>query len=54
MAPGAASEDMFVPKDKSSTEGEKNKLAGGGGEGGSMRDEFLGEHYFTVEVLLNE
>lgn len=30
MAPGAASEDMFVPKDKSSTEGEK-KMGGGGG-----------------------
>lgn len=48
MAPGAASEDMFVPKDKSSTEGEK-KMGGGGG---SIKEEFLGEHYLTVEVLM--
>lgn len=50
MAPGAASEDMFVPKDKSSTEGEKKNGRRGGG---SIKEEFLGEHYFTVEVLMN-
>lgn len=43
MAPGAASEDMFVPKDKSSTEGEKKNGRGGG----SIKEEF-----FTLEVLI--
>lgn len=33
MAPGAASEDMFVPTDKSSTEGENKNWPGG-----SMKD----------------
>lgn len=40
MAPGAASDDMFVPTDKSSTEGENKNWPGGCMKDYSMKDEF--------------
>lgn len=37
MAPGAADENMYVPENKSSTEGKQNGGVGGGGQVWSKR-----------------